>query len=574
MEELKEWLIMNKICHKEVDKEVIEIEEFGKMFIADLSGVQSIFRGTRDNLVFNLMETPEILMDEGIYYVAFPFGTNWYYYDLRGEFSFNILKYIGKREEPVCNVPFVNLGVHTPYELLNGSGDISLWIRKAKLLGQKAIGICDHNTLAATLTLQKECMKQGIGHVIGYSFEVVHQKNSIHLKVYCQTQQGLKNLLRIHKTIMVDSGTNTIGFPDLLKYGEGNVLVFGKLSSNWMNDNLHILVELKKVFDKLYYQVDISEYKAERFDAEVLSATKFFFDNFYIPEHNHFTVEPVLICDNYYVDKDDSKNKVLLNKIASEAAHMQSDDQYFKDTDEHFDTVRSVFSSERWNIEELFERMCRHTVEIANRSVARYELGRMYMPQYIMTEAEEKKYGNRRNMFSDLLEEGLIRKIPKEKHEEYRERLKEEVYIIESTNNVDYFLIQWDMIQEAKRRGIVTGIGRGSAGGSLVSYLLDIISIDPIKYGLIFSRFLVPERCGLNWVNNITIIGEDIEIVPNEKYVEVKVKDKQVLFFRDAELRIVRNNEEITVYADELLEGDDLLIDNRDLLWTLNETGE
>lgn len=115
-------------------------------------------------------------------------------------------------------------------------------------------------------------------------------------------------------------------------------------------------------------------------------------------------------------------------------------------------------------------------------------------------------------MFLDLLEEGLKTKISKEDHDKYRKRLEEEIYIIESTNNVDYFLVQWDMVNEARKRGIVTGIGRGSAGGSLVSYLLGIISIDPIKYDLIFSRFLVPERCGLNWVDDVTIIGDDISI--------------------------------------------------------------
>ena len=78
---------------------------------------------------------------------------------------------------------------------------------------------------------------------------------------------------------------------------------------------------------------------------------------------------------------------------------------------------------------------------------------------------EQKRYGNRRAMFLKLLDEGLEEKIPKSKHKLYRERLEEEVYIIESIDNVDYFLVQWDMVKEAKRRGIATGIGRGSAGG-------------------------------------------------------------------------------------------------------------
>ena len=88
--------------------------------------------------------------------------------------------------------------------------------------------------------------------------------------------------------------------------------------------------------------------------------------------------------------------------------------------------------------------------------------------------------------FSGCWTKGFRQRYPPTEHDRYRERLDDEVYIIESTNNVDYFLIQWDMVCEAHRRGIATGIGRGSAGGSLVSYLLGITSIDPLRYGLLF----------------------------------------------------------------------------------------
>lgn len=231
-----------------------------------------------------------------------------------------------------------------------------------------------------------------------------------------------------------------------------------------------------------------------------------------------------------------------------------------------------MFDPEKWDIYSLLDRMCKHTVDIANNAEAYFETGRMYMPEYIMLPEEKKKYGDRHNMFLDLLEEGLKTKISKEDHDKYRKRLEEEIYIIESTNNVDYFLVQWDMVNEARKRGIVTGIGRGSAGGSLVSYLLGIISIDPIKYDLIFSRFLVPERCGLNWVDDVTIIGDDISINKNEEYAEVSLEGGKVLsLFKDAELRIKRNKEEITVYADELLPDDEIIMDNRDIVWTLNE---
>lgn len=571
MEELTEWLDANKISFKKIDSEVIEIEDFGKMFLADLSGVKSIFKVKDDEVSFNLMEDPSVLMEEGIYYVAFKFGDNWYYYDLREEFKFNILKYIGKRQAAKTDIPFVNLGVHTPYELLNGSGDLSLWVKKAKYLGHTAIGICDRNTMAATFNLQKECDKAGIKHIFGYSFTLQFYDEKVDLKVYSLSQKGLRNLLRIQKEIMVDSEENILTLSQLLTHGEGNVLVFGKLSSYWMKKNMNVVKELEKTFDMMFYQVDLSEYKAERIDIEVLNATKFYFDNFFLEDEGVFEVEPILICDNYYLDKDDAKNKIILNKIATKAAHNQSDDQYFKDIDEHLFMFQSIFDSDKWDAEALLELMCQPTVEIAEKATARFETGEMFMPEYIMLPDEINKYGDRHTMFLELLEEGLTSKIPVEEHERYRKRLEEEIYIIESTNNVDYFLVQWDMVNEARKRGIVTGIGRGSAGGSLVSYLLGIISIDPLKYDLIFSRFLVPERCGLQWNDNTTIIGEDIDVLSGEDYVELELEGKTLKVSRDAEIRVKRDDEEITVYADKLQPEDDIIFDNKDLIWTLNE---
>ena len=145
------------------------------------------------------------------------------------------------------------------------------------------------------------------------------------------------------------------------------------------------------------------------------------------------------------------------------------------------------------------------------------------MPRYILRSEEKERYGDSRRMLRALLEEGLRTKVSEMRRDDYRKRLEEEVYVIESTNNVDYFLIQWDMVAEARRRGIATGVGRGSAGGSLVSYLLGITSIDPVAYDLLFSRFLVPERCGLNWVEEITVLGEDVSVEAGSSYVEITI---------------------------------------------------
>ncbi|WP_252197925.1 PHP domain-containing protein, partial [Bacteroides ovatus] len=174
------------------------------------------------------------------------------YYNIliyRTPLKFNILKYIGKRTPCKVSVPFVNLGVHTSYELLNGSGELSDWVKKAKYLGQNAIGICDRNTMAATLNLQKECTKAGLKYVFGYSFTLEHEGNKVDMKIYCQSQKGLRNLLRIQKEIMVDSPTNTLTLSGLLTHAEGNVLVFGKLASYWMKKNSQILYAMNIAFD-------------------------------------------------------------------------------------------------------------------------------------------------------------------------------------------------------------------------------------------------------------------------------------------------------------------------------------
>lgn len=565
--DLLDWLNNNKMCFNILDEDVIEIIGFGKMYYEDTSMIKSIFRTDADNNVkFNTMENIQTLQDEGINYIVFQFGDNWYYYDIRKDFEFQILKYIGKRKEQIHNQEFVNLGVHTPFELLNGSFSLTEWIKKTKHLGQKALGICDYNTMAATLILQKECEVAGIQWIFGYSLTFTDGIEKIDAKIYCQSQQGLQNLLRIQKCINVDSENKVIELQDLLKYGAGNIIVFSKYSSFWLKQVWDSLDMFFEHFDDCFYQLDLSEFKAERIDIKVLDATKYYFD------HIYYTGElpPVLICDCYYLDKDDAKNKIILNKISEGAAHEQSDDQYFKDLDEHWQTISSLFDEDKWDVEGIFNWACENTVQIANGAKARYETDRNFMPQYDMTNYEKSKYANRHEMFLSLLKEGFNKLVPKGKEEIYRKQLEHEIYVLESTNNVDYMLVQYDTVNWARENGILVGCGRGSAGGCLVLYLLGITLIDPIKYNLLFERFLLPERAGL-YPSDVTVIGEDIN---SNQYVEVTLENhKTYKIDKDAQLIVKRMGTDapIVVYADELQANVDIQFDNRDLLFTLNE---
>ena len=200
-------------------------------------------------------------------------------------------------------------------------------------------------------------------------------------------------------------------YEQLLMYAAGCVVVFAIRSVYWMAGHPKQVKRIRKGAEAVYYQVDANEYKADRIDREQLEALKYYFGNCYDADTDSFTVEPVLIPDCYYMDKDDAGYRIVVNKIATGAAHEQSDDQYFKTADELYDTLRPLFSGQ-WDFDSLFRRMCRPTVEIAGRADASFETGRMFMPEYRMRPEERERYGDRRTMFLRLLDDGLDFRIP------------------------------------------------------------------------------------------------------------------------------------------------------------------
>jgi DNA polymerase-3 subunit alpha len=566
-EDLLEWLQANKIAYEVVDDECINIIGLGKAFIQDTEIIKSIFVKRDDgSLDFHCVENLNTLKADEINHVVFKFGDNWYIHNINQPFSLNVFKFVGTHAPAQIDLKYINLGVHTPFELLNGSFMLNMWIKKAKYLGHDAIGVCDYNTMASLFILQKETKAAGIKPVFGYSLTFEYDGAKVGAKVYVQTQEGLRNLLRIQKTIMVDSDDHIIPFNELVQRGGGNIIVLDKYSSKWVVDNAEAVDMLLDSYINVMYQVDLSEYKAERIDIRVLEATKYYFDNIY----KHGRIQPVLITDCYYLDKDDARNKIILNKIATGAAHEQSNEQYFKDIDEQYALFTQLFDEAKWDIYAIFKQCCDNTYKIADGAVAKFETTRNFMPKYDMTEEEAAKYGTTHNMFTQLLEEGLQRLAPPDRIDEYRKQMELEKYIIESTDNVDYLLVQYDTVNWCKRNGILVGCGRGSAAGSLLLYLLGITLVDPMKYGLIFERFLLPERAGLYPADTTKIV----EPISSQDYYEITLDSGiTIKLDKDAELVVKREGEEkpIVVYADELQPDDDILFDNHDKLFTLNE---
>lgn len=561
---LKEWLDNHYISYS-LRKDILVIPGFGRCLIQ--ADYDHIFRTLPNGEVsFNPIENIAYLLADEIFYIVFPFGNRWFYVDIREdmtEVQFNVLRYVGEPLKDDYQCSFYPLGIHTSYELLNGSGSLKDWCKKAKFLGYNGIGVTDRNTLACSLDLQYSAQDNNLKFCFGYSLSIRVGSDKIGAKIYSSSQDGFKHLLRIQKAVCVDSNEKVIEMVDLLNLAKGNSLVFDKWSGIWLsNHKKDILPDFIEAFDGwVFYQVDTTEYRADRFDASLLNNLKAYFDNFYLGglEYDQ-NVRPILIQDVYYLDKEDWRNKVVLNKIDSGAAHEQSYHQYLKPLEELYCEFRGLFSDKYGD--EVFFDMCEATADIIENANAEYDLTENYAPKYDMTPQEKEKYKTTLNMFHKLIEDGFKKYVPEGEEELYRERLEYEKYVIESTDNIDYILIQRDEINWALQNGILSGV-RGSACGSLLLYLLNITLVDPIKYNLMFERFLLPERGGLEAME-VTKLAPKIE---STEYVEILLEDGKVLQFdKDAEFIVCRNNEKIVVYADELAEGDDIIWDRRDQL--------
>lgn len=565
---LKEWLDSHLISYS-IRKDILVIPGFGRCLIQD--NYDHIFKQTKSGeIVFNSIENVKDLLDDDIPYVVFPFGSRWYYVDLRKENSdqqFCILRYVGDKPKFKHECDYYPIGIHSGYELLNGSGLMKDWCAKADFLGYKGLGVADKNTMAASLDLQQSATAKEMKYCNGYSLTIRIGSDTVGAIVYAPTQKGFRNLLRIQKTIAVDNvDTKEIGLIDLLNLAGGNVLVFNKWSGNWLASNKGQLQDFVDAFDGwVFFQVDTTEYRADRIDSTLLQSLKAYFDNFYLGNLEYsMNIRPILIQDAYYLDKEDWNTKNILNKIATGASHEQSLSQYMKTIDELYDEFRKLFSDKY--SDEIFYDMCGSTADIVENADAAYDLTENYAPKYDMTPEEKAKYGDTLTMFRELIEDGFKKLVPEGEEEKYRERVEYEKYVIESTDNVDYFLITWDQLNWAQRNGILTGIGRGSAGGCTISFLLGITYIDPIKYDLLFERFLLPERGGLAAMD-VTIVQPQIE---STEYVEIELANGQIIKFdKDAQFLVNRNGEEISVYADELQPDDDIKFDRRDELFTL-----
>lgn len=408
-------------------------------------------------------------------FYCFKFGGNYYYTSKGSEKDPKLtqLKYIGKANQQLPTRSF--LGVRGGFELLNGSRLYKDWCKKAKFLGCHTLGICEKNTLAGTLKFQLECESAGIKPVLGMTVTILRQSSDLRydVKCYAETEEGWNNLLSISKELNFVN-YKFIKEETFLKLTAGLSIIIDPKSVNFEDIFPIDLIE------GIMYQLDTVEYESNDRDKGYLLNLKKFIKS---------KIPPISITDAFYLDKEDFRAKEILNSI-SNVREYKSKNQYLKPKEDYFYELDSIFNPENKLFDSIYKQATDNEKDLVLRCKFKIETGNRHLPKYKMSVEESEKYEDNEDMFYSLLEEGLKNRIPKHKHKEYVSRLKTETNVIELGNVVDYFLITYDIMKYARDNNILTGLARGSAGGSLVSYLLGIIEINPLDFDLLFERFL------------------------------------------------------------------------------------
>lgn len=386
---------------------------------------------------------------------------------------------------------FVHLHAHSHYSLLDGLSKVPELVGQAKAFGMEAVALTDHGNLYGAVEFYKAAKGAGVKPILGCELYLTpgsrHDKRAkiddtrYHLPLLVKNEIGWKNLLQLVTKSHLEGFyyKPRIDKELLQEHHEGLICLSGCFSG-----------EIPKL---LYMGKKEEAKKAAEFYRDL------FGEDFYIEiqPHNEPETRAALVsfarelslplvgtCDAHYIHKEDKTAHEVL--LAVQTGAKIDDEKRFsmKDFDAHLRTQEEALADFSDTPEAI-----RNTLKIAEKCDFQLTLGRSLLPKFPIPERGVDAMGYIRK----LVEERLPERFP-EVPKEVRERLEMELGVIEKTGFVDYFLIVQDFIRWAKMHGIVVGPGRGSAAGSMVSYVLGITNIDPLKYDLLFERFLNPDR--------------------------------------------------------------------------------
>ncbi len=389
---------------------------------------------------------------------------------------------------------FTHLHTHTAYSLLDGEGTIKKILDRAKELGQTSMAITDHGCMFGVIDFYEYAKSIGIKPVLGCEVYVaargrqdkIHEldASSSHLILLAKNNEGYKNLMNIVSIGYVEGFyyKPRIDIDVLRQNSEGiialSACMIGVLSKKILNGDYdgakNAALEFIDIFGKENYFIEIQDHGI--FEQKMLNREL-------IRLARELDLGIVATNDIHYVKREDAEFQDILMCIQM-GKTVADDDRMKMSTQEMF-----VKSEEE--MQELFSYIpeaLENTQKIADMCNVEIEFGKLHLPEFALPDGYTSP-----QYLRELCLMGFEKRYP-EADAALRDRLEYELSTIEAMGYVDYFLIVWDFIHFARENGIMVGPGRGSAAGSIVSYCLEITNIDPIKYDLIFERFLNPER--------------------------------------------------------------------------------
>ena len=387
---------------------------------------------------------------------------------------------------------FVHLHIHSEFSLLDGANRIKDLPVRAKELGMKAMAITDHGVMYGVIDFYKACKKEGIKPIIGCEVYVASRtrfdkepqdKRYYHLILLAKNNKGYQNLSKLVSLGFTEGYyyKPRIDLEILEKYHEGIICLSGCLAGSVsqaiLNGNIEEAENVakwhKNVFGEDYYL----EIQNNGVKEQVMVNQKL------IQIARRLDIPIVATNDAHYLKKEDAYNHEVLLCIQT-GKRITDEDRMRFETDELYVKSPEEMSEYFKNFPDAIE----NTVKIAEKCNVEFEFGHTDVPE---------EYATHYDYFKKLCDDGIKNRYGENPSQEILDRAEYELKIISQMGYVDYYLIVWDYINYAKSVGIPVGPGRGSGAGSILAYAIGITDIDPMKYNLLFERFLNPERISM-----------------------------------------------------------------------------
>ncbi|MDR1537020.1 MAG: DNA polymerase III subunit alpha [Clostridiales bacterium] len=393
---------------------------------------------------------------------------------------------------------FTHLHVHSEYSLLDGSAKIKEIISKTKELGMDSIALTDHGVMYGVIDFYKAALEEGIKPILGCEVYVAsgsrfNKENSkdnfyYHLVLLAESDKGFHNLMKLVSRGFTEGFyyKPRVDIELLRRYREGlialSACMSGPVAKSFLRSGYGKALEMAELYNGIFgsgnFFLELQDHGLKE-QASLNAALIRMSEQTGIP----------LVCtnDSHYILRSDAKaHEILLCIQTGKTIH--DDDRMRYEGDQFY-----IKSPEE--MEELFSHVpeaLENTRKIAERASIEIKFNEYKLPKFRLPQGVDSF-----SRLEELCLEGLGARYQGKSSQDLRERLEYELSVIKDMGFVDYFLITWDFIRHARENGIMVGPGRGSAAGSIVAYSLGITNIDPIKYGLIFERFLNPERISM-----------------------------------------------------------------------------